>query len=35
MAAQMAAGTVDAVVKVKDASGKEIACFKSALNLKT
>ena len=34
MAAQMAAGTVDAVVKVTDAANKEIACFKAAINLK-
>ena len=35
MMAAFVAGTVNAIVKVQNASGKEIACFKAAVNLKT
>ena len=35
MMAGFVAGTVNAIVKVQDATGKEVACFKSAINLKT
>jgi hypothetical protein len=35
MMAAFVAGTINALVKVQNSSGKEIACFRSAINLKT